>query len=82
MSLSLSHGVSVIDTLKSCREVVGNTLFKQFIRDVEISVQEGTGLSPGFEKSKFIPFTVKQMVATGGADRQPSKSTGQPCRFL
>jgi type II secretory pathway component PulF len=65
MSLSLSHGVSVIDTLKSCREVVGNGLFKQFIRDVEKSVQEGTGISPGFEKSKFIPFTVKQMVATG-----------------
>lgn len=65
MGLSLANGVSVPDTLVSCREVVANRVFQKFIGHIERSVQEGKGLAIAFTESDFIPSAVKQMVATG-----------------
>jgi len=65
MSLSMSKGVSVMDTLASCRGVVKNHLFQQFIRDVELRVEAGEGISAGFSQADFIPQVVQQLVATG-----------------
>ena len=65
MSLSLSHGVSIMDTLTSCRDVVKNALFRQFIARVEARVQEGAGIAAGFTNTLFIPPIVEQMIATG-----------------
>ncbi len=65
MSLSLEKGVSVMDTLASCRDVVSNRHYQDFFRELEEAVDQGSGLSPGFRKSEFIPDLVKQMVSTG-----------------
>jgi len=65
MSLSLSHGVSVVDTLQACKEVVNNTFFRSFINSLETTVQEGNGISSGFSDKTFVPPAVYQMIATG-----------------
>lgn len=65
MGLSLGNGVSVMDTLASCREVVDNRVFQKFIASLESGVQDGKGLAQGFKKAGFIPNIVSQMVATG-----------------
>lgn len=65
LGLSLSNGVNVPDALESCRDVVRNTRFRRFIREVETRVQEGGGIAKAFEQAIFIPPLVRQMVATG-----------------
>jgi type II secretory pathway component PulF len=65
IGLSLANGVSVMDALASCREVVSNHVFQQFISSVESKVEEGGGFSAAFQQADFIPETVRQMVTTG-----------------
>ncbi len=65
MGLSLANGVSVVDALKSCREVVDNHLFRRFMADIERGVGEGRGLAAGFEGAAFVPSMVRQMIRTG-----------------
>lgn len=67
MSMSMSNGVSAIDTLSACSEVVNNTVFNRFIGQIKHHVKEGAGFSNGFEQVDFIPATVKQMIKTGDA---------------
>ncbi len=65
ISLSLSNGVTVLETLRSCHDVVRNRVFGRFIEDVQTHVTEGSGLAIGFQQADFIPDLVKQMVTTG-----------------
>lgn len=65
MGVSLQRGVTVLDTLKACREVVHNAEIQSFIEQLEFAVTQGQGISPGFQRTSFIPATVKQMINTG-----------------
>ena len=65
MSLSLGNGVSVMDTLADCKDTVQNKLYQKFLHNVEVKVQEGSGISSGFAEVNFIPPLVKQMITTG-----------------
>jgi type II secretory pathway component PulF len=65
MAMSMDNGVSVMDTLDACREVVRNNVFNRFIAQLQVHVEEGAGFSTGFEQAGFIPATVKQMIRTG-----------------
>ncbi len=65
MGLSLANGVTVMDALASCRDVVSNGLFQRFIATVEARVKEGGGFASAFQTADFIPETVRQMVTTG-----------------
>lgn len=65
LGISLANGVGVIDALKSCREVIDNVVFRQFMTGLEKGVTEGRGLSAGFEKATFVPVLVRQMIRTG-----------------
>jgi len=65
MAMSMANGVSVMDTLDACREVVRNNVFNRFIVQLQVHVEEGAGFSTGFEQASFIPSTVKQMIKTG-----------------
>jgi type II secretory pathway component PulF len=67
MAMSMANGVSVMDTLEACREVVRNNVFNRFIAQLQVHVEEGAGFSTGFEQAGFIPATVKQMIKTGDA---------------
>lgn len=65
LGLSLDNGVSVPDALASCREVVTNRTFRQFLTGVEEKVNEGGGFAAAFQTAEFIPPMVRQMVTTG-----------------
>lgn len=65
MGLSLTHGVSVVDALNACRDVVKNVEFRRFMQQVETQVQQGKGIAEGFAQGAFVPSLVRQMIATG-----------------
>lgn len=65
MSMSMANGVTVMDTLDACSEVVSNKVFNRFLAGLKIHVKEGAGFSDGFDEVAFIPATVKQMIKTG-----------------
>jgi type II secretory pathway component PulF len=65
LSLSLSNGVSVMDSLAACRGVVRNSMFRKLIANVESTVQSGGGVAAGFAKADFVPDLAKHMIATG-----------------
>ncbi|MFK8026607.1 MAG: type II secretion system F family protein [Gammaproteobacteria bacterium] len=65
MYLSLSNGVSIVDTLHSCKNTVQNNIYQEFLMTVENQINEGKGISHGFSQGKFVPPLVKQMISTG-----------------
>lgn len=65
MSMSMANGVTAIDTLEACSEVVNNSVFNRFIASLKSQVKEGAGFASGFDQIDFIPPTVKQMIRTG-----------------
>ena len=65
MSLSLLNGVSVMDSLDSCRDVVKNSLFRKLISTIEEKVQAGAGVAAGFAEAEFLPDLAKHMITTG-----------------
>lgn len=65
MSLSLANGVSVMEALESCRDVVDNVVFARFIKRVERYVGEGKGFAIGFNEAEFMPSMVRQTINTG-----------------
>ncbi len=65
LGLSLRNGVSVVESLESCRDVVQNSLFRKLITDVETKVQAGAGVAAGFAEAAFVPDLAKHMISTG-----------------
>ena len=64
LSLSLANGVTIVDALRACRDVVDNKLFHGLVEHVEITVQRGGTVGEGFADSALIPDLAKQMIAT------------------
>ncbi len=77
MSLSLNNGVGILETLRSCKDVVRNIHFQQFIGEVELKVEEGSGIAAGFKNSTFIPSIVVQMITTGEETGNLAKVLGR-----
>lgn len=73
MSMSLANGVSAVDTLAACSDVVNNSVFNRFLAKIKIKVEGGEGFASGFEQATFIPPTVKQMIKTGDSTGNLSK---------
>lgn len=65
LSLSLNNGVGIMNSLRSCKEVVDNRLFRKLITTVEEHVEKGSGVAAGFKGTSFIPPIVEQMIHTG-----------------
>jgi type II secretory pathway component PulF len=65
MGLSLANGVSLIDSLTSCRDVVNNLVFRSFMSTAIKSVSDGKGIGNAFDHGTFIPSMVRQMIKTG-----------------
>lgn len=65
LSLSLSNGVGMMDSLHASKYVVNNRIFQEFIGRVEDHVENGSGVAAGFKNTSFIPPIVEQMINTG-----------------
>ena len=81
LSLSLTNGVSVMESLESCRDVVRNSLFRNLITSVEDKVQSGAGVAAGFSESTFLPDLAKHMIATGEQTGNLGKVTGRIAEY-
>ncbi len=81
LSLSLNNGVSVMESLEACRDVVRNSLFRKLIMKVEESVQAGAGVAAGFADSTFLPELAKHMIATGEQTGNLGKVAGRICEY-
>ncbi|MBT8097785.1 MAG: type II secretion system F family protein [Gammaproteobacteria bacterium] len=81
LSLSLNNGVSVMESLAACRDVVQNSLFRRLIAKVEESVQAGAGVAAGLADSKFLPDLAKHMIATGEQTGNLGKVAGRICDY-
>ncbi|MBT8131432.1 MAG: type II secretion system F family protein [Gammaproteobacteria bacterium] len=77
LGLSLSNGVSVMESLEACRDVVKNSQFRKLILKVEESVQSGGGVAAGFAESTFLPELAKHMIATGEQTGNLGKVAGR-----
>ena len=81
LSLSLNNGVSVMESLQSCRDVVKNSLFRNLITGVEDKVESGAGVAAGFEQAEFIPDLAKHMIATGEQTGNLGKVMGRIAEY-
>ena len=81
LSLSLNNGVSVMESLEACRDVVQNSLFRRLITKVEDSVQAGAGVAAGLQDSTFLPDLAKHMIATGEQTGNLGKVAGRICDY-
>jgi type II secretory pathway component PulF len=81
LGLSLSNGVSVMESLESCRDVVKNVFFRTLIQNVEEKVQSGTGVAAGFAEADFIPDLAKHMIATGEQSGNLGKIMGRIAEY-
>ena len=77
LSLSLNNGVSVMESLDACRDVVKNSLFRRLIANIEESVQAGAGVAAGLADSTFLPDLAKHMIATGEQTGNLGKVAGR-----
>lgn len=81
LSLSLKNGVSVMDSLEACRDVVRNSVFRSLIMNVEEKVQSGAGVAAGFSEADFLPDLAKHMIATGEQTGNLGKVTGRIAEY-
>lgn len=77
LSLSLNNGVSVMESLEACRDVVKNSHFRGLISGIESSVQAGAGVAAGLADSTFLPDLAKHMIATGEQTGNLGKVAGR-----
>ena len=81
MSLSLANGVTVMDTLNACKELIQNSVFRRFIGGIENRVHEGGGIAAGFAAASFVPAVARQMIATAEETGNLARVTGRVADF-
>lgn len=80
-SLSLLNGVSVMDALDACRDVVKNSVFRDLMANIEEKVQSGAGVAAGFAEADFLPDLAKHMIATGEQTGNLGKVMGRVAEY-
>lgn len=58
-------GLTIIDSLRIARDVMGNKTLEEEIKKAEGRIIEGSSLSLEFSKSRWIPHMVTRMLAVG-----------------
>lgn len=58
-------GLPIIESLRNAREVMGNVVLEDEIRQAEGKIIEGSSLSAELNRSKLIPSIVPRMLAVG-----------------
>ena len=58
-------GLTMIDSLRIAREVMGNVTLEEEIKRAEAKIIEGSSLSHELKSSKWIPAMVSRMLAVG-----------------
>jgi len=64
LGLSVEHGVSLVEGVRTSRGVVNNALVQDFLSDLSTTIEQGGRLSVGVADTVWIPKLAKQMLAT------------------
>jgi type II secretory pathway component PulF len=81
LSLSLSNGVTIMDALAACRDLIDNRLFREELGRVERAVEEGKGLTAAFLEAELLPMAVREMIATGDQTGRLAQVAGRLADF-
>src|SRR6185312_271316 len=81
LSLSLANGVTVIDALAACRDLIDNPRFREELARIERAVHEGKGLGFAFMEATLLPVSVREMIATGDATGRLAQVAGRLADF-
>jgi type IV pilus assembly protein PilC len=72
-AMMYASGITVLDALKSCEEIVGNKVLEHALRAAGQQIAEGKNLSSAFQELGLFPPLVIRMLRigenTGGLDR-------------
>jgi len=58
-------GLTMIESLRIAREVIGNIALEEDVKNAEEKIIEGSSLSVEFSKSKWMPKMVSRMLSVG-----------------
>lgn len=58
-------GLPIIDSMRNAREVMGNVVLEEEVKQAEARIVEGSSLSAELIKSKYIPTIVPRMLSVG-----------------
>lgn len=61
----VNAGVPMLDTINITANISGNTIFKQMWHQVFVAVKQGKKISAPLSRSKLLPKSVVQMIASG-----------------
>ena len=61
----IEGGLSIVRSLEIVAEVIGNTLYRDIIKEAQNSIRKGETISSAFSKSEIIPSTFSQMISSG-----------------
>jgi type IV pilus assembly protein PilC len=68
-----ASGITVLDAIRSCEEIVGNKVLEQALRTAGQQIAEGKGLTVAFQELELFPPLVIRMLRigenTGGLDK-------------
>jgi len=81
LSLSLAHGVPLLDALRASADALPTPRFNDFVKQLQTRVIEGRGVASGFEEADFLPELVPQMIATGESTGSLPLVTGRVADF-
>ena len=63
-------GIPVADALESATEMIDNTIIRERLRGIKISVQRGVSLTEGFKDTDLFESMIIQMIGAGEASGQ------------
>jgi type II secretory pathway component PulF len=81
LSLALANGVTVMEALAACRELIDNRLYRAELARIERSVQEGKGVTTAFMEATLLPVAVREMIATGDQTGRLAQVAGRLADF-
>jgi type II secretory pathway component PulF len=65
MGLLLQSGVPLLDSLRLCRNAVGNRVYQDLLAEVCDSVINGHGMGPALAEAEIVPQSAREMLITG-----------------
>ncbi len=81
LGMSLANGVPISIALTATQDIVRNSRFSRFLKEVLDNVEQGKGIALGFEQADFIPPMVRQMISTGEHTGNLAKVMKRVCDF-
>ena len=81
MSTMLAAGVSILDTLEICSNVVGNAVVEKAVLRCKVAISEGKSITQPLSLEPYIPAMVVQMIGVGEATGNMDTMLGKIADF-